>query len=119
MRFPEKFPEDDTALADFLRQHRQAVPPESPDLEDRIMEMVVASQRSLKVVPLRRPNWKLRLLGTGAIAASLIGGLLSYRLLPPSPLSYAELSRLEAYMETNWNSAIGETQAEDVIVMVN
>ncbi len=119
MRFPEKFPEDDTALADFLRQHRHAVPPPSPDLEDRIMEMVAISQRSLKAVPLHRPNWKLRLLGTGAIAASLIGGLVGYRLLTPSSLSYAELSNLEAYMETNWNSALGETSSEDVIVMVN
>jgi hypothetical protein len=59
-------------------------------------------------------------LPAGALAAAgLIAGLMNYRILAPAPVNYAELTRLEAFIESNWNNTVGDSQNEDITVMLN
>lgn len=112
--------EDDQPLVDFLRQHHPVVPPAAPDLESQILAMVNQPQPLAKVIPLRRSRVRPWFLPAGALAtAGLMAGLISYRVLTPVPVNYAELTRLEAFMESNWTNTVEETQSEDITAMVN
>jgi ferric-dicitrate binding protein FerR (iron transport regulator) len=90
---------EDHDLVSFLRQHRSNPPPAAPDLEDQILQALPArSRRHLWIVP-------------SAIAASLVGAIVSYQVLRPTPPEPVDTASIESFMESNWvalhdNSAV-------------
>jgi hypothetical protein len=101
-------PNDDDRLIEFLRQYRRSVPPAAPDLEDQILQAVAdadvkhPSPRRLWVMP----------------AAIALGGLIAwvgYQILTPPQIpkiavdSAVDPTSVEAFLEDNWNAALGDT----------
>lgn len=85
-------PPDDQDLVSFLRHHRSNPPPGDPALEDRILQSLPQrSRRRLWVVP-------------SAIAATLVGAIVSYQFLRPTPSEPVDTASIEAYMESNWTA---------------
>ncbi|NER39225.1 MAG: hypothetical protein F6J93_35620 [Oscillatoria sp. SIO1A7] len=121
---PEEYKED-RALVDFLRQNRPEAPVAPEALEARIMAAIAREEESPeenpqqensqqenypstkkvgKVLPFRRRLWML----PSAVAAGLaIAAGADILLAPPEP-TRAELARLEAYMESTWDSVLAE-----------
>ena len=106
---------EDRAMADFLRQHRPEAPVAPEALEEKVMAAIAQEENTLstnnakKVVPFRRRLWML----PSAIAAGLaIAWGADLLLVPPEPTP-AELARLEAYMESTWDSVLAETEPID------
>ncbi|MBW4619076.1 MAG: hypothetical protein KME17_06925 [Cyanosarcina radialis HA8281-LM2] len=95
---------DDDRLIEFLRQHRPSVPPVAPDLEDQILQAVAASDVKH---PRRRLLWVL----PPAIAAGALIAWVGYQILSPPqvPKIAVDPASVEAFLEDNWNAAIGET----------
>lgn len=107
-----QFPEDDQALIRFLKQNQPQAPPASAELETQIMQAVAQEQMT---ATLRQPFWTRPRIIWGAIAASLITGWVSYRiLLPPTP-SAAELASLETFLEASWRGTVNDNPEEDVL----
>jgi len=112
-----QFPnDDDPALKEFLQRHRLPVPPPSPDLEDRIMATIAATPTVVQPHQGQLILWKRRTVTTGAIAASLIVGLIGYHLWLPRTPSPAEVENLEAFLESNWHSAVLDEPDSEVLV---
>ena len=116
---PEEYKED-RALVDFMRENRPEVPVAPEALEARIMAAIAQEEESPeenrqqenylstkkvgKVLPFRRRLWML----PSAVAAGLaIATGADILLAPPEPTP-AELARLEAYMESTWDSVLAE-----------
>lgn len=100
-----KLPNDDPDLINFLRQHRQEVPPASPDLEQQILQQVKAWSLS----PLRHYS-RLRLVLP--VAAGLVAAIVGYRAFIPAQPSPAELATLEAFIESNWQGTVSNQHLE-------
>jgi hypothetical protein len=96
-------PENDRSLVEFLQQHRALPPPESPDLEDRLMAEV--EQHPLRV-DRSRPRGQLIWLLPPAIAAALVATLLGYRTLNPAQLTATEATKLESFIEASWQNTV-------------
>lgn len=92
-----QLPPDDHQWKEFLRQHRPVPPPAAPELEDRLMQAIEKS-------PINRRLWAV----PPALAAGLLMAWSGYRTLIPLPPSSNPAS-LEAFLETNWNSVVGDT----------
>ncbi len=87
-------PEEDQDLVSFLRRNRPQPPPAAPDLEFQI----------LRALPPRRParSW----MSAGVVAAGLLGAIISYRLISPTP----DKASIEAFMENTWSTTVNGTQ---------
>lgn len=116
---------EDRALVDFLRQNRPEAPVAPEALEARIMAAIAqesiaqeeesperkrqpenypSTKKVGKILPFRRRLWML----PSAMAAGLaIATGADILLAPPEPTP-AELARLEAYMESTWDSVLAE-----------
>ncbi len=111
-----QFPDDDHELVNFLRQHRSPVPPPSPAAEDRLIAAINALPQSDTVVEFRRSRRERRStiwLIPPAIAAGLVATLIGYRALVPAKPSNADLASLEAFVESNWQSTVNNTNSDD------
>ena len=114
-----QFPDDDSALTHFLRQHRSTPPPASPELEDRILQAIAsnspAKQPGAQVIPLhqRRRLW----LVPSTLAAGLLVALVSYQTLPRfQQTDHKDTVNLETFVENTWdNSLLEEPDAEWVV----
>ena len=105
---------DDPKLTNFLQQYRPPTPPAAPDLEDRVLQLIAATEpdttspipthRAGVVHLLRRshPQW----LVSAGIAASLIVGFGGYRWLMPSQPNAADMASLEAFIEASWQNTV-------------
>lgn len=82
---------EDHDLVSFLRQHRSNPPPAAPDLEDRIVQTLPKRSR-------RRHLWIV----PSAIAASLVGAIVSYQVLRPTSPEPVDTASIETFMESNW-----------------
>ena len=117
-----QFPHDDHAdddheLVDFLRQHRPAVPPGDPSLEDRLFDAIAATSQPTALTPFRRstprPERSRAWVVPYAIAASLIATAVSYRVLVPTQPSKADLATLQAFAESNWQGTFSSNTTDD------
>lgn len=115
--------QDDGDLTRFLRQHHPTVPPASPELEERILQAIVAQpappDQKVEEKVEERGRQRPRLLISApwvvplTLAAVAIVGIVSPRiLLPPEP-SAAELVNLEAFLQDNWQVVAGDVVAGD------
>ncbi len=95
-----KLPNDDECLVNFLRQHRPDVPPAAPDLEQLIIQSVAAS-------PPKSTRYRQMWVVPPAIAAGLLIAWTGYRILMPVSFSAAQLASLNAFLESNWDGAVG------------
>ena len=103
-----QFPHDDQNLVDFLRQNCPEVPPSSPDLEWRICQQVKAS-------PIQAHGHFSRLwLVPPVIAAGLLAFIVGYPTFAPNKPSPAEIAKLEAFMESNWQGTVNDSLENDV-----
>jgi hypothetical protein len=112
--------DNDQNLINFIRQNKPAVPPSSPDLENRILQYVetryIASPQNI-ASPQKDNIQKRRhiFFFSSAIAAGLIAAVVTYRnamLLQPSA---AELNNLEAFMENNWYGSLSSHIEDDLL----
>ena len=94
-------PPADRPLTEFLQQHRLPAPPAAPELEDRLMAAIDRAQK-----PQRSRSRPVVWLIPPAIAAGLVATLLGYHTLAPAQLTASETANLEAFLETNWQSAV-------------
>ncbi|HLO85420.1 MAG TPA: hypothetical protein VK203_10505 [Nostocaceae cyanobacterium] len=97
-----KFPKEDQDIVNFLQQHRPQVPAASPNLEQQILQQVQA----LPIHTLRRLThlW----LVPSVIASGFLAVIFGYPALIPSESRVAETSKLETFMESNWQNVVSE-----------
>jgi hypothetical protein len=95
----QNLPDQDTELTNFLRQNRSIAPPESPDLEDRLMA-------NIDLLPTESKDriswsWQRYLLGgIGLIVTGFVGTAILQIVNPPEP-SIAELNQLNFFLEAH------------------
>ena len=94
-------PPDDAKLTDFLRQHRPSAPSAALDLESKILAQVQSVPHAAGRD--RSRVWRMPLV----LAASLLTAVLGYRLV--QTLTAAELTGLEAVLESDWNSTVSDS----------
>jgi hypothetical protein len=100
--------DDDENLINFLRQNSPEVPPASPDLEWQICQQI-------KVAPIERNRYRFPLwLMQPAMAAGLLAFMIGYPSFAPSKPSPAEMAKLEAFMESNWQATVGDNLDNDI-----
>jgi hypothetical protein len=87
-------PEDDQDLVHFLRHHRPNPPPARPDLEDDILASLPPRRR--------RRRWIV----PSALAASVIGAIVTHQVWQSRTLEVTDTAALETYMENNWSTTI-------------
>jgi hypothetical protein len=100
----DNFPDDDPGLTNFLRQHRSIAPPESIELEDRMMSEI----ESITTTKKRRVSqvwWGRIFSGVGIAATGLLGATIHYVMSPPE-LSTAEVERLDLYLAHHWRNPV-------------
>ncbi|MCP2729908.1 hypothetical protein [Limnofasciculus baicalensis] len=98
-----KLPPDDQRWQEFLRQNRPTPPSGADDLEDQIISAIEKQDLPLQ----GRRLWAV----PPVIAAGLLMAWSGYRTLtPPFELSNSS-TKLEAFLENNWNHVVGETSA--------
>ena len=108
------FPEDDTPLREFLKQHPPTVPPASDELEDRIMAMVekkpsVTALAERAPVPLKQtPRSRWWMIPSVAIAATVVAVFGSQTLMPTRQANEAELAEIEQFIENTWYDTVAE-----------
>lgn len=96
-----KLPPDDQRWQDFLRRNCPTPPPESDDLEEQLISEIQKQDLSLQ----GRRLWAV----PPVIAAGLLMAWSGYRTLTPSVELSNSSTRLEAFLENNWNYVVGET----------
>ncbi|MDF0552742.1 hypothetical protein [Kamptonema sp. UHCC 0994] len=116
-------PISDKKLVSFLKLYRPIIPEEMPDLEQRIMvaiegENSTANRDKDKIqnLPLlslfakHRAKIQNRLwVFPPAIAASLLVAWSGYHTLTPTRLSATEEAHLEAFLVSNWDGAVSDS----------
>ncbi len=106
------YSDDDLPLVDFLRHYHSAAPPASEDLEDQILTQIMEAQpQSLLAPPRRRQRsryWAIPV----AIAASLVATVIGYQALTPKPMSNADQTSLEAFIQTNWDGTVNSDETD-------
>ncbi len=104
----DNFPDRDTKLVDFLRQHKSIAPPASSNLEDLLMSKI-------DLLPARsnRSWWQYIVGGIGIIAIGIVGVEVHQLMNPPEP-SLAQLQQLNLYLEAHsQNLVASENITED------
>jgi hypothetical protein len=98
-----ELPPDDQRWQEFLRQNRPTPPPGADDLEDQLMSAIEKQDLPLQ----GRRLWAV----PPVIAAGLLMTWSGYRTLTPSFELSNSSTKLEAFLENNWNHVVGETSA--------
>jgi hypothetical protein len=106
-----QFSKDDQNLVDFLRQHQPKAPPASPDLEQQILQNV--SQLRVLPQPTKYRFPKL-VFFPSVIAAGLLTIIVGYPAFTPQKPTEAELTKLESFIESNWQSTVSDNSEHDV-----
>jgi hypothetical protein len=112
-----EFPDRETKLTNFLRKNRSIAPPESQNLEDRLM-------LEIDLLPIEKqhknPNsWQRYLIGgIGLIVTGIAGVAIFQTINPPEP-SIAELNQLNLFLEAHApnlasHSELDSTSYEDL-----
>lgn len=107
-------PDDDSRLAEFLRQHRPSVPPASLELEEHLMAAIATTPQStespgLRLLSQRSPLWFI----PPVIAAGIVVTVISVRLLSPSPSP--EFASLETFVDDSY-TPVSERSTDDELV---
>jgi hypothetical protein len=92
---------EDPQLTDFLRKHRSIAPPESSELEDRLISTI----EPLSIEKKRRISrkwWRYLEMGIGAIVTGIIGATI-HNLMNPAPPDIANVQQLDRYLEAHWH----------------
>jgi hypothetical protein len=109
----------DPKLTNFLRQYRSISPightanspPNSIELEDRIMA-------EIDLLPIERQRrvtsrwWRSIFAGIGIIATGILGMTIHSIMNPPAP-NMAELDRLDRYLADHWHGVDSDSKASD------
>lgn len=111
-------PDEETRLANFLRQNRSTIPPGTPELEDRLM-------RDIDLLPTHSQsifshNWQRYIIGGIGLVITGIAGVLAFQIINPPEPSIAELNQLNLFLEAHApnladHSEIESTNHEDLV----
>jgi hypothetical protein len=112
-----EFPDQETKLTNFLRQNRSIAPPESPELEDRLM--VEIDLLPIEKQPIISHSWQRYLLGGIGLIVTGIAGVAIFQIINPPEPSIAELDQLNLFLEAHAptlasHSELDSTSYEDL-----
>jgi hypothetical protein len=112
-----RFSDDDEKLVEFLRHYQPQPPPAGLELEEQILAGIgIASpSQSSKVVKLPQRNRYRGWVASGAIAASLVAGILGYQHLKPASPNDQELAGIESFLEANWDSTVPDNSDNELL----
>jgi hypothetical protein len=109
---------EDPNLTNFLRQHLSIAPPETPELEDRLMlEIDLLPTAGQDRIP---HSWQRYIIGgIGLIVTGVVGMAIFQLVNPPEP-SIAELNQLNLFLEAHVpnlanHAELDSTNQEDVV----
>ena len=92
-------PDEETKLANFLRQNRSIAPPETPELEDRLMlEIDLLPTHSQSTFA---DTWQRYIIGGIGLVITGIAGVLAVQIVNPPEPSIAELNQLNLFLEAH------------------
>jgi hypothetical protein len=93
----KNLPDEDAKLIDFLRQNRSILPPELPELEDRLMSQIdlLTTEKAEK----NSHSWRRYIIGgiVSIVAASV--SIAIFQIMNPPEPSIAELNQLNLFLE--------------------
>lgn len=122
-------PISDKQLVNFLKQYRPNLPEAAPDLEPKILAAIESNEASLRnektIAKMRstgshKSNNRLNITSVSkwafpsAIAAGLLFFWSGYRALDTAQLPADEAAHLEAFLVTNWEGVVNDSQAENL-----
>jgi hypothetical protein len=103
--------EDDLQLTHFLRQHRSIAPPESVDVEDRLMSAIEVEITREKYKSTFR-SWRRIFVAFGLVA---VGSFVAVIYNPNERMetNVAEIDKLDRYLLTHSHNFVPEQEAID------
>jgi hypothetical protein len=92
---------EDPQLTNFLRKHRSIAPPESSEVEDRLMSTIQLLPVKKKRL-ISRKLWRYLEMGIGAMVTGIMGVTIHTWMNPSTP-DIANVQQLDRYLEAHWH----------------
>jgi hypothetical protein len=100
---------EDPQLSNFLRQNQSIAPPESSELEDRLMS-TIEPRTVQKKRRIPRKWWKYLEFGIGSMITGIIGATIHTLMNPPSA-DITTIHQIDRYLEAHWQR-LGSTEVD-------